>query len=74
MDAPLDNKSCHAAGCRFNDAGQCQFRAIEIDKDGRCIHFEERTPEHVREYLERRGLQPAEIERILQEVQHAPDS
>ena len=68
-DATLDIRNCHATACRFNEECNCLFRAVEIGVDGRCIHFEERTPEFLRTYLERRGVPLPEIERILQEAQ-----
>lgn len=61
--------ACYAAGCRFNNGnGSCQFIGLEIGKSGRCLNYEERTPEKLLAYLEERGLSQKEIEQIMREA------
>ena len=62
--------ACYATHCRFNDENACMMRQIEIGKNGQCMTFEIRRPEHVREYLEKRGdLPPAAIDEIMKTIQ-----
>lgn len=61
---------CYAAHCRFNVRNACLMRAVEIAKNGQCMSFEVRKPEHIREYLEKRGdLEPERIEEIMSEIE-----
>lgn len=41
---------------------------LEIGKSGRCLNFEERTTEKLRQYLEERGLTEAAIKQIIAEA------
>lgn len=59
--------TCYAATCRFNRAGMCNILALEIGKSGRCLNFEERTADKLRQYLTERGLPQAAIEQIIAE-------
>ena len=62
--------ACYATHCRFNARNACLMRAVEIAKNGQCMCFEVRKPEHVREYLEKRGdLEPEQIEHIMEEIE-----
>lgn len=61
---------CYAAHCRFNVRNACLMRAVEIAKNGQCMSFEVRKPEHIREYLEKRGdLEPERIEEIMSKIE-----
>lgn len=61
---------CYATHCRFNVRNACLMRAVEIAKNGQCMSFEVRKPEHIREYLEKRGdLEPERIEEIMSEIE-----
>lgn len=61
--------ACYATCCRFNNGGGgCRFMGLEIGKSGRCLNYEERTPEKLRAYLEERGLPPKAIEQIMREA------
>lgn len=67
--------ACYATHCRFNSQNACMMRQIEIAKNGQCMNFEIRKPEHVREYLEKRGdLSPAAIDEIMRQVQEKESS
>ena len=67
-ETPTGIKVCFASGCRFNDGLTCAFRGVEIGKDGKCLCYEEQTDEHLRCYLEGRGLSAIEIEQVLKEA------
>lgn len=61
--------TCYAAHCRFNVKNACLMRAVEIAKNGQCMSFEVRKPEHIRQYLEARGdLDQEQIELIMEKV------
>lgn len=61
---------CYAVHCRFNVKNACLMRAVEIAKNSQCMSFEVRKPEHIREYLEKRGdLEPERIEEIMSEIE-----
>ncbi len=60
--------ACYAGTCRFNHGGVCNILGLEIGKSGRCLNYEERTPEKLRAYLEERGLPPKAIEQIMREA------
>ena len=46
------------------------MRKNEIGKNGQCVNFEIRKPEHVRQYLEARGdLTPDEIACVMEKVE-----
>ena len=59
--------TCYAAACRFNRGGCCNILALEIGKSGRCLNFEERTADKLRQYLAERGLTQAAIDQIIAE-------
>lgn len=61
-------KHCWAEGCRFNTAGICDFKGIEIGANGQCITYEKRTEPVLRSYLKARGLPPQAIEQIIKEA------
>ena len=60
--------ACYAGTCRFNHGGVCNILGLEIGKSGRCLNFEERTTEKLRQYLEERGLTEAAIKQIIAEA------
>ena len=60
--------ACYAKGCRFNNGGVCNILGLEIGKSGRCLNFEERSTENLRQYLVERGLTPAAIEQVITEA------
>ena len=62
--------ACYATHCRFNMKNGCLMRAVEIAQNGQCMSFEVRRPEHIREYLEKRGdLEKEQIEQIMAEIE-----
>ena len=62
--------ACYASHCRFNVRNACVMRKNEIGRNGQCVNFEIRKPEHVRQYLEARGdLTPDEIARVMAKVE-----
>ena len=60
--------ACYASACRFNHGGTCNILGLEIGKSGRCLNFEERTTDKLRQYLAERGLPDAAIEQIIAEA------
>lgn len=60
--------ACYAGTCRFNHGGVCNILGLEIGKSGRCLNFEERTTEKLRQYLDERGLTEAAIKQIIAEA------
>ena len=61
---------CYATHCRFNTGTACMMRENAIGKNGQCVNFEVRRPEHIRKSLEARGdLTREQVDAVMAEIE-----
>ena len=62
--------ACYATHCRFNTGTACMMRENAIGKNGQCVNFEIRRPEHIRKSLEARGdLTREQVDAVMAEIE-----